>query len=50
MPTTTTSDNLNVELAGIDALEVPIAPAPSRARRVWSAAWPKLAAFWLFIL
>jgi NitT/TauT family transport system permease protein len=46
MPTTTTKpeDTLDVELAGLDALEVPIAPAPSRARRTWSAAWPKLLA------
>src|SRR3954464_8468738 len=46
---TTTADNLDVELAGIDALEVPIAPAPSRARRVWSVAWPKLAATAIFL-
>jgi NitT/TauT family transport system permease protein len=44
MPTTTTPDTLDVELAGIDALEVPVAPAPSRVRRVWSVVWPKLAA------
>jgi len=43
MPTTTT-DTLDVELAGIDALEVPVAPAPSRARRIWAVAWPKVAA------
>jgi sulfonate transport system permease protein len=49
MPTTTTSDTLDVELAGIDALDVPIAPAPSSLRRVWSAAWPKLAAAGLFL-
>jgi NitT/TauT family transport system permease protein len=42
--TTPTPDTLDVELAGIDALDVPIAPAPSRARRTWSAAWPKLLA------
>jgi NitT/TauT family transport system permease protein len=47
---TTTTDTLDSELAGIDALEVPVAPAPSRVRRVWSAAWPKLAAFGLLIL
>jgi NitT/TauT family transport system permease protein len=51
MPTTTpsTPDTLDVELAGIDALDVPIAPAPSRARRVWSAVWPKLAATGIFL-
>jgi sulfonate transport system permease protein len=47
---TTTTDTLDTELAGIDNLEVPVAPAPSRALRTWSAAWPKLAAFGLFIL
>jgi NitT/TauT family transport system permease protein len=47
---TTTTDTLDTELAGIDNLEVPVAPAPSRALRIWSAAWPKLAAFALFIL
>jgi len=44
MQTTTQPDTLDVELAGLDALDVPIAAAPSRARRVWSAAWPKLLA------
>ena len=44
MPTTTPPDILDVELAGIDALDVPIAAAPSRARLIWSAAWPKLLA------
>ncbi len=43
-------DTLDVELAGLDALDVPIAPAPSRARRIWSAAWPKLAAVAIFLL
>jgi NitT/TauT family transport system permease protein len=49
MPTTKTPDTLDVELAGIDALDVPVAPAPTRVRRVWSAAWPKLAATGIFI-
>ena len=49
MQTTTKPDTLDVELAGIDALDVPIAPAPSRARRSWSAAWPKLAAAGIFL-
>ena len=44
------TDVLDVELAGIDALDVPVQPAPSRARRIWSAAWPKLAATGLFLL
>jgi NitT/TauT family transport system permease protein len=53
MPTTTKpapEDTLDVELAGLDALDVPIAPAPSSARRLWSAAWPKLAAVGIFLL
>ena len=53
MPMTTpmtTTDTLDVELAGIDALEVPVAPAPGRGRRVWSAAWPKLLAAGIFLL
>lgn len=32
------------ELAGLDTLELPIAPSPGVARRVWTAAWPQLAA------
>jgi NitT/TauT family transport system permease protein len=30
--------------AGLDALEVPVAPRVSRPRRVWQSAWPKLLA------
>jgi NitT/TauT family transport system permease protein len=37
------------ELAGIDALELPLRAAPSRLARSWSALWPKLAAFTLFL-
>jgi len=47
--TTPLPDTLDVELAGIDALDVPIAPAPSKARRMWSAAWPKLLATGIFL-
>jgi NitT/TauT family transport system permease protein len=42
--------------AGLDALEVPLAPKVSRARRIWSSAWPKLLAiaiflgFWQFLI
>src|SRR5256885_4366648 len=43
------SDELGTELSGIDALELPISPAPGRLSRVWGAAWPKLAAFGLFL-
>ena len=51
MPTTKTPDidTLDVELAGLDHLDVPIAPAPSRARQIWSALWPKLAATGIFM-
>ena len=35
---------LAAELAGLDALEAHLETHPSRARIVWSAAWPKLAA------
>ena len=46
MPTISpNAERLDLELAGLDALDVPVAPAPSAARRIWSASWPKLAAF-----
>ena len=32
------------ELAGLDALEAHLESHPSRARQIWSTAWPKLAA------
>lgn len=35
---------LAAQLAGLDALEEHLGQVPSRARRLWSAAWPKLAA------
>jgi NitT/TauT family transport system permease protein len=35
---------LSEELAGLDALEATGAPPTSRARRMWRATWPKLAA------
>jgi sulfonate transport system permease protein len=38
------ASTLGQELAGLDALEVPVPPRTSRARRLWSATWPKLAA------
>jgi NitT/TauT family transport system permease protein len=37
-------DPYAVDIAGLDALDVPIEPAPSRLRRLWTAAWPRLAA------
>jgi NitT/TauT family transport system permease protein len=42
--------------AGLDALEVPVAPRVSRGKRIWKAAWPKLLAiaivlaFWQFLI
>ena len=39
-----TEAELSTQLAGLDALESALGRPPSRARRVWSAAWPKLAA------
>jgi NitT/TauT family transport system permease protein len=39
----------NREIAGLDALELPIAPQPSLARRFWSGAWPQVAAVLLVI-
>jgi NitT/TauT family transport system permease protein len=32
------------ELAGIDALDLPVTPSPPAAFRIWSAAWPRVAA------
>jgi NitT/TauT family transport system permease protein len=40
-------DRLTAELSGLDALELHDEPAPGPARRLWSAAWPKLAAIGL---
>jgi sulfonate transport system permease protein len=40
----TAPTRLDDELAGLDALELAGEPAPSRATRLWSAAWPKFAA------
>jgi NitT/TauT family transport system permease protein len=37
------------ELTGIDALDMPLRPAPDRLARSWAALWPKLAALTLFI-
>ena len=34
----------DLELAGIDALELPIAPRQTLPWRVWRAIWPQLAA------
>ena len=37
-------DPVALDLAGLDALDAPVAPAPSLARRAWAATWPQLAA------
>jgi NitT/TauT family transport system permease protein len=36
--------------AGLDALEVPVAPKVSMGKRVWKAAWPKLLAVGIVLL
>lgn len=38
------TDVLQRQLAGLDALELPVSSKPSTARRTWTAAWPKIAA------
>jgi NitT/TauT family transport system permease protein len=40
----------DAEIAGIDALEIPIEPHPNKARRLWSATWPVMAALALFLV
>jgi NitT/TauT family transport system permease protein len=37
-------EKLAAEIAGLDALEAHLGGQPTRARRTWSVAWPKLAA------
>jgi len=49
IPATDTTD-ANRDLAGIDALDFPVAPAPSALSRLWAAAWPKLAAIAIALL
>lgn len=44
MPQTTASDPYAADIAGLDALDVPVEPKPSVARRVWSNTWPQLTA------
>jgi len=47
---------LEAELAGLDALELAVPPRRSRASRIWSATWPKVAAtaiallFWQIVV
>jgi NitT/TauT family transport system permease protein len=42
--TTVDRNDVDAELAGLDALELAIDPGPSRASRIWNAVWPKLGA------
>ena len=39
-----TDQKLAEEIAGLDALEAHLGTHPGRARQIWTAAWPKLAA------
>jgi NitT/TauT family transport system permease protein len=41
-------DRIDTELAGLDALEVPVERRSSRAARLWAATWPKLLATAIF--
>jgi NitT/TauT family transport system permease protein len=42
--------DLDVELAGLDALEAALHAGPSRGRRVWGQLWPKAAAIVIALL
>jgi NitT/TauT family transport system permease protein len=42
--------DLDRELAGLDALELATVSGPSRIARLWSAAWPKIAAIAIALL
>jgi NitT/TauT family transport system permease protein len=44
------TQNHEREIAGIDALEIPLRAEPSFLSKTWSSAWPKLAAIGLFLL
>jgi NitT/TauT family transport system permease protein len=44
------TDLLDRELAGLDHLETVLPPRPSRAARLWAAAWPKLLAVALALI
>ena len=43
-------DALDIEIAGLDALEAALGSRPGRARRLWSQLWPKLAAIAIALL
>jgi NitT/TauT family transport system permease protein len=42
------ADRLDTELAGLDALELPLVRRRSRVSKLWAAAWPKLLATAIF--
>ena len=43
-------DQLGAEMSGLDALDLPISPAPGRLNVLWAALWPKVTAFGVFLL
>jgi len=43
-------ETLSEQVTGLDALEMPTAPRIGRARRLWNASWPKLAALAIALL
>jgi NitT/TauT family transport system permease protein len=43
-------EKLAAEIAGLDALEAHLGTAPTRARRIWSTTWPKVAALAIALL
>jgi NitT/TauT family transport system permease protein len=45
-----TRDVLDQELSGLDHLETELQSGPSRAARIWAAAWPKLLAITLVLV
>jgi NitT/TauT family transport system permease protein len=45
-----TTDRLDQELSGLDHLETELPSGPSRAARIWAAAWPKLLAITLVLV
>lgn len=45
-----TEAELETELAGLDALDRPLAAHPGLARRTWAGLWPKLAAIGIAVL
>ena len=49
-PVDAKKEKLAAEIAGLDALEAHLGTRPSRARRLWTAAWPKLAALTLALV